>query len=225
MNWDDLKQGLLSDDPAGYVKNLHDSGELKNELPEIDALFGVPQAAEHHPEIDTGIHTLMVVKRAAELSDDVTVRFAALTHDLGKGLTPKEEWPRHINHEVAGVQPIIDLSERLNVPQDISDFAQKVSLHHLKGHRSLEMRPGKIVSLFEDLGAFEDPEVLEKFVKTVQADAQGRLGMENSPYPQADYLRSAFQVAKAVGNEDDTEILMQRRNQAIADVKQELNLS
>tara|TARA_B100001989_G_C24549345_1_gene473209 strand:- start:4299 stop:4991 length:693 start_codon:yes stop_codon:yes gene_type:complete len=220
MKWDDLKQGLSSGDPAAYIQNLRDSGALKEALPEVDVLFGVPQVPEYHPEIDTGIHTLMVVKRAAELSDDVGVRFAALVHDLGKGLTPEEEWPKHIGHEESGVGPVRDVVRRLCVPDDIADLAEKVTRYHLHAHRALEMRPGKIVSLLENIGAFENPENFERFLITVQADKQGRLGMEDKPYPQAEYLRQAHSaVRNSMALERDPERIKIRCNEAVSKLK------
>ena len=222
MTWAELEQGLMSDDPAGYIEGLRESGALKDVLPEVDALFGVPQPEQHHPEIDSGIHTLMVVKRAAALSDDVAVRYAALVHDLGKGLTPEAEWPKHIGHEETGVEPVKEMSQRLGVPEEIAELAEKVTRHHLRAHRSLEMKPGKIVSLLENIGAFEKPDMLEQFVTTVQADAQGRLGMEDRPYPQGEYLRSAFRVAKDVDAQGD--MLSVRRNEAVAELKRALEL-
>ena len=203
----------------------HETGALGAVLPEVEALFGVPQPVEHHPEIDSGIHTVMVLKRASELTDDVNVRFVALVHDLGKGLTPKDQWPKHIGHEEGGVQPVMDISQRLGVPEEATDLAANVTRFHLHAHRSLEMRPGKIVNLLEDIGAFENPEMLEQFVTTVQADAQGRLGKEDEPYPQASYLRSAFQVTKGIdATAHSSEVVKAKRNEAVAGLKSELNL-
>ncbi len=225
ITWEELKKELSGDDPAGYIQNLHETGALEDVLPEVEALFGVPQNAEHHPEIDTGVHTVMALKRASELTDDVNVRFAALVHDLGKGLTPKDQWPKHIGHEEGGVQPVMDVSQRLGVPEDVTDLATKVTRFHLYAHRSLEMRPGKIVKLLENIGAFDNPEMLEQFVTTVQADAQGRLGKEDTPYPQASYLRSAFQVTRGIDSvAHPVEVLKEKRNEAVADLKSELNL-
>ena len=219
MHWEELKKGLLVQDPSMYLTELRHKGVMKEYLPEIDALFGVPQTPEHHPEIDTGIHTLMVVKRAAELSNDVAVRFAALVHDLGKALTPPDQWPQHINHENAGVTPVRELCTRLNVPAVIREFSVKVARYHLKAHRAFEMRPGKIVKLFQDLNAFESPTLLDQFVDAVQADAQGRLGKENIPYHQGVYLREALQSALEVDTDLPEQILISERVKQVSLVK------
>lgn len=225
FNWQMLGSGLASHDPVEYIKELRDSGALKNVLPEVNSLFGVPQTEKYHPEIDTGIHTLMTLKRASELSDDVAVRYAALVHDLGKGLTDPSEWPKHHGHEESGVEPVLNIAKRLNVPLEITDLAVTVARYHLHAHRSLEMRPGKLVKLFEDVNAFENPYKFEQFVMAVQADAQGRLGMEDKPYPQADFLRSLFAVTKDFESDDDDPRFKDKQIMAVAKAKRDYEIT
>lgn len=219
--WDRLAHGLSGDRPDQFIQSLRDTGELKEILPEVDALFGVPQVPEHHPEIDTGVHTLMTLRKAAELSDDVSVRYAALVHDVGKGLTDPQAWPKHHDHEELGVPPVRDIAERLNIPEETAALAEHVARYHLHAHRSFEMKPGKILKLLEETEALDRPDMFEHFVLAVQADAQGRLGMENKPYPQADLLRQTLQAIQAVDVTDlsSDEMVRQVRIQAVKDVK------
>jgi tRNA nucleotidyltransferase (CCA-adding enzyme) len=196
--WKELSRGLMSDDPAAYIESLRDTGALKHLLPEVDVLFGVPQRAEHHPEVDTGLHTLMTLNKAAELGGDLSVRFAALVHDLGKGLTDPNQWPKHPGHEELGVPPIKDISKRLSVPRHISKLATHVAKYHLQAHTAQQLNPKTIVKLFERTGALKSPETFDKFLQAVQADAQGRLGFENRPYPQKDFLRNALNAVRGV---------------------------
>ena len=157
-------------------------------FPELHALFGVPQPEQWHPEIDTGVHTLMVVEQAAKLSDDPVVRFAALTHDLGKGTTPPSEWPRHIAHEQRGVALVEALCDRLKIPNAYRELAVLVSRYHLDAHRVTELRDNTLLELLERLDAFRRPARFEQWVLACEADARGRKGLENREYPQADLL-------------------------------------
>jgi tRNA nucleotidyltransferase (CCA-adding enzyme) len=194
----ELAKALLEATPGAFFGVLRECGALARLFPEIDCLFGVPQSPEHHPEIDTGIHTLMVLAEAARLSPDPSVRFAALTHDLGKGLTPPERWPRHWGHEKAGLVPLQHLAERLKLPHDYRRLAERVLRYHGHCHRALGLRPGTVVDLLQRLDSFRQPDGLASFLLACEADARGRTGFEQRPYPQADWLRAAHQAARAV---------------------------
>ncbi len=196
--WQELSSALMEARPSRCFELLHATGALGVILPELERLFGVEQVAEHHPEIDAGVHTLMVVDQAARLGGTLPARFAALVHDLGKGLTPPEELPRHVGHEKAGLAPIRDVCERLRVSVDCRDLALLVGEHHLVAHRALELKPATIVRLFERLDAFRRPARLEPFLLACEADRRGRAGREDEPYPQADFLRRAHAEASAV---------------------------
>jgi tRNA nucleotidyltransferase (CCA-adding enzyme) len=197
--WQELSGALMAIRPSRFFELLRECGALAVLLPELDRLFGVPQVAEHHPEIDTGIHTLMVVDQAARMNGSLPARFAALVHDLGKGLTPADQLPRHVGHEKAGLAPIRAVSERLRVSVECRELALQVGEHHLVVHRALELRPVTVVRLFERLDAFRRPERLEPFLLACEADRRGRTGREDEPYPQADFLRRAHAEAAAVG--------------------------
>jgi tRNA nucleotidyltransferase (CCA-adding enzyme) len=222
--WVEIARGLSGDNPETFIKGLHETGQLKTILPEVDALFGVPQPPEHHPEIDTGIHTLMTLKRAAELSDDLAVRYAALTHDLGKALTDPKEWPKQHGHEELGIGPAQAITKRLEVPKEISILAEHVVRDHVTAHRALELKPGKIVKLLERINAIQNPDMFEKFILSAQADAQGRLGFEDRPYPQAKLLKSALQAVRDVeinfSDKDLTDdVIIQKKVEAVKEVK------
>jgi tRNA nucleotidyltransferase (CCA-adding enzyme) len=196
--WAELAKALEEAAPAAFFRVLADCGALERLFPEIHALFGVPQPARYHPEIDTGVHTLMVLEQAARLSPDPVVRFAALCHDLGKALTPSEAWPSHHGHETLGLPSLQALCSRYKAPKHYARLAEKVMRHHGQCHRVLEMRPATVVDLLQALDAFRQPDTLEPFLLACQADARGRAGLENSDYPQADYLRQAHAAALAV---------------------------
>jgi tRNA nucleotidyltransferase (CCA-adding enzyme) len=194
----ELAKALAEPEPGAFFEVLRTCGALARLFPEIDRLFGVPQPPEHHPEVDTGVHTLLVLGQAAKLSTDPVVRFAALTHDLGKGLTPPEFWPRHHGHEKAGLTALEKLCERLKAPNAYRRLAEKVMRYHGHCHRALELRPGTVVDLLQRLDAFRKDDALEPFLLACEADARGRPGFEERPYPQADWLRMARQTAAAV---------------------------
>jgi tRNA nucleotidyltransferase (CCA-adding enzyme) len=196
--WQELSSALMESRPSRCFELLHDTGALGVVLPELDRLFGVPQVAEHHPEIDAGVHTLMVVDQAARLGGSLPARFGALVHDLGKGLTPQSEWPRHVGHEKAGLAPIRAVCERLRVSVECRDMALMVGEHHLVAHRALELKPSTVVRLFERLDAFRRPERLAPFLLACEADRRGRTGREDESYPQADFLRAAHAEAAGV---------------------------
>jgi tRNA nucleotidyltransferase (CCA-adding enzyme) len=196
--WQELSSALMETRPSRCFELLRETGALGVVLPEVDRLFGVPQVARHHPEIDAGVHTLMVVDQAARLGAPLPARFAALVHDLGKALTPADRLPRHVGHEKAGLAPIRAVCERLRVSVECRDMALLVGEHHLKVHRALELKPSTVVRLFERLDAFRRPERLEPFLLACEADRRGRTGREDEPYPQADFLRRAHAAAGSV---------------------------
>jgi tRNA nucleotidyltransferase (CCA-adding enzyme) len=193
--WQETARALAEGQPSAYFEVLHACGALAVIAPEIDRLWGVPQSPEHHPEIDTGIHTMMVLEAAARLTPDTTVRFAALTHDLGKGATPESEWPRHFGHEERGAELVDGLCARLRVPNDHRDLALLAARHHGECHRALELRPGTVLGLLEALDAFRRPGRFELFLLACEADFRGRPGYEALDYPQAAWLRRAREAA------------------------------
>ncbi len=196
--WKETAAALAGKDPRIFFESLRACGALRVVFPEIDALFGVPQPAKWHPEVDTGVHTMMVLDVAEELSSDVEVRFAALVHDLGKGTTSADDLPSHPGHEQRGCELIRSLSNRLPVPRSCRDLALIVAEYHTHCHRVLELRDSSVVNVLEKTDAFRRPERFSQFLLACEADARGRLGLEHVEYAQADYLRSAYQAAMAV---------------------------
>jgi tRNA nucleotidyltransferase (CCA-adding enzyme) len=197
--WVETERALGEDRPAVYFEVLRQCGALAAVFPEIAALDGVPQPEKWHPEIDTGLHTMQVLEVAASLSRDTTVRFAALVHDVGKGLTPRERWPSHLGHEEAGATLIEGLCERLRVPNEHRDLAVMVARHHAKLHRAAELRPGTLLELLEALDAFRRPDRFEQCLLACEADARGRgAELRTRPYPQAALVRRAREAAAGV---------------------------
>lgn len=196
--WQEMQKALTEKTPTAFITTLRDCGALQKILPEVDCLFGVPQPEEHHPEIDTGIHTLMVLEQACLLSNDSEVRFAALMHDLGKGTTPEEEWPRHIAHEERGAKIVLTVCKRLRVPNEFRDLAERTARFHLHYHRALELKPATVVKTMEQLDAYRKPERFEKFLLASEADARGRPGFENKEYQQGDFFRQALSASKDI---------------------------
>ncbi len=196
--WQELSRGLLEQQPSRMFLMLRECGALARLLPEIDCLFGVPQPPQHHPEVDTGIHVMLVVDWAARQGYSLPVRFAALMHDLGKGVTPPEFWPKHHGHEAKSVALVRALSERIRVPADCRDLAIAVARDHGNAHRALELRPATVVELLERVDAFRRPTRFEEFLQACECDFRGRPGWEEKPYPSADYLRLALCAAQSV---------------------------
>jgi tRNA nucleotidyltransferase (CCA-adding enzyme) len=194
----ELAKALAEPEPGAFFEVLRTCNALARLFPEIDRLFGVPQPPEHHPEVDAGVHTLLVLAQAVTLSPDPVVRFAALTHDLGKGLTSPECWPRHHGHEKTGLAALDSLCERLKVPNAYRRLAERVMRYHGHCHRALELRPGTVVDLLQRLEALRQNDALEPFLLACEADARGRPGFETRPYPQAQWLRAAREAAVAV---------------------------
>lgn len=197
--WAETRKALTEATPSAFLRSLRECGALKILFPEIDALYGVPQRAQYHPEIDTGIHNEMVVDMAARLApDDDLIGFCAMTHDLGKALTPIEELPKHIMHEERGAAPLRTLAMRLRVPNEHAELGVLCCRLHLLAHRAFELRPETLLGLIEKLDAFRKPQRLEQFITVCEADKRGRLGMAESDYPQGNFLRAAFEAAIAV---------------------------
>ncbi|MEK7666066.1 MAG: multifunctional CCA addition/repair protein [Pseudomonadota bacterium] len=196
--WSELERALGEKQPVRFFEVLRECGALQRLLPELDALFGVPQSPEHHPEIDTGVHTLKVLAQAARLSPDARVRFAALMHDLGKGTTPPEEWPKHLGHEERSVDLVRAVCQRLRTPNEYRDLALLVARYHLHCYRAAELRDATLLETLEALDAFRRPERVEAFLLACEADFRGRTGYEERPFPQADIFRRAFAVARVV---------------------------
>ncbi len=196
--WQETASALAEPRPDVYLQVLRDCGALAVIFPEVDALFGVPQPAKWHPEIDTGVHVLLALEEAARRSFSTEVRFAVLMHDLGKGTTPKAELPRHTGHEQRGVELVIDLCQRLAVPNRFRDLAVAVARNHGLCHRALELRPATLLTLLESLDAFRRGHRVTEFLDACEADARGRTGLADQPYPQRDLLLAAWQAALAV---------------------------
>jgi tRNA nucleotidyltransferase (CCA-adding enzyme) len=196
--WQETLKALQEKRPDIYFEVLRECGALARLFPEIEALFGVPQPERWHPEVDTGVHTLMALRLAAEISDSEAVRFAVLTHDLGKAATPKLLLPRHHGHERRSVEILEQLCERLPVPNRFRDLAMHVARHHGLVHRAAELKPETVVKLIVDVDGLRQPERFEEFLLACEADARGRKGLEQRPYSQADRLRRALRAARAV---------------------------
>jgi len=196
--WQELARGLMEQAPSRMILALRECGALARILPEVDRLFGVPQPERWHPEVDTGIHTLLGLDYAAAHGYALPVRFAVLTHDLGKGTTPKEEWPRHIAHEQRSAALLKPLCQRLRVPNDCRELALVVARFHGLPHRAWELRPETILKLLLDTDALRQPPRFEQFLQACTADYCGRAGYENLPFEQADYLRAALHAAAGI---------------------------
>jgi tRNA nucleotidyltransferase (CCA-adding enzyme) len=227
--WQETEKALRERRASEFFRVLRECGALKPIYPEIDALFGVPQPPEWHPEIDTGLHTMMVLDQAALLSADTKVRFAALVHDLGKGTTPREEWPSHRGHEERSVSLIGGLAERLHLPTEYRELSVIVARYHGNVHRALELKPGTILEFMERADAFRRPQRFAQALLACEADSRGRTGLENLPYPQREYLQAVRDAAAAIKPTPEdiaahagakiAEHLRQRRLRAIADLR------
>ncbi len=196
--WQELARGLMEKTPSRFFETLRSCGALAKIFPEVDALFGVPQPEKYHPEIDCGIHTLLVVDDAARHGYALEVRFAALTHDLGKATTPEEILPRHIGHEPRSVELVKKLSRRLRAPAECRDLALLAARYHGDIHRAFELRAGTIIKLFQSADAWRRPERFGQLLQVCASDTRGRTGHEKDDYPQAGYLLELLSVARAV---------------------------
>ncbi len=196
--WQELEKALAAPQPSLFFTALRDAGALATLFPEVEMLFGVPQVAKWHPEIDTGIHVMMVIDQAAKLSDEITVRFAALCHDLGKGTTPEDILPHHYGHEIRSVKLSKKLCARLRVPKEIETFALKFAEYHTHIHLLFEMKAATILKVIEALDAFRRPERFKHFLLAGEADSRGRTGYEDSDVPQIDAFQQCFDAAQLI---------------------------
>lgn len=228
--WKETSRALMEDHADVYFSVLRECGALKVLFPEIDALFGVPQRPQYHPEIDCGVHTLMSLRQACRQNYSLDVRFAALTHDLGKALTPADILPKHTLHEERGVPVVEGLCKRLKVPSQIQKTALVVCKEHLKCHQITHLKAGTLWRLLQRLDVLRNPERVEHFVQTCECDARGRLGFEDRAYPQADYVRQAMEIVRKIKanhlpshiqGADIGEALIQKRIDALAEFKQQ----
>ena len=232
--WKETSRALMEADADVYFEVLRQCQALKVLFPELDALFGVPQRPEYHPEIDCGIHTLMSLKQACQAGYSLEVRFAVLVHDLGKALTPKEELPRHIMHEERGVAPVTAVCDRLKVPTIIKQLSIAVCKEHLKCHQAFTLKAGTLWRLLQRLDVLRRPERVEAYVQACECDAKGRLGLEDRAYPQAQYILDAMHIVRnikasdlppEIRGPDIGEMLIQKRIEAIATFKQQTQQS
>lgn len=196
--WKETLAALTDGNARVFFECLRNCHALAVVFPEVDALFGIPQPEKWHPEIDTGLHTMMVLEQAERLGAGADVRFAALVHDLGKGTTRKEDLPRHPGHEGRGVKLIRELAQRLPVPKGFRELAIAVAGFHTHCHREAELRDTTVLRVLEKTDAFRRPERFEKFLQSCEADARGRTGLEDRDYPQADAMRASFAAAASV---------------------------
>ena len=226
--WKETARALMEDHADEYFETLRACGALKVLFPELDALYGVPQRPEYHPEIDCGIHTMMSLQQACKANYSLEVRFAVLMHDLGKALTPVDELPRHIMHEERGIAPVTEVCDRLKVPTHTKQLAIAVCKEHLKCHQALTLKPGTLWRLLQRLDVLRRPERVEAYVQTCECDSRGRLGLENREYPQAQYVLDAMEVVRGIKAQDLPpdiqgpdigEMLIQRRIKAIEALK------
>jgi tRNA nucleotidyltransferase (CCA-adding enzyme) len=230
--WQETERALGEARPEVYFQVLRECGALAVIFPEVDALFGVPQPPRWHPEVDTGVHVLLALRYAADQGAPDIVRFAVLTHDLGKAATPRDKWPSHHGHEEFGVPLIEDLCERLKVPNAYRELAILTARHHTLVHRALELKAATVLTLLENCDAFRRPQRFGELLLACEADARGRTGREREPYPQSAYLRAALEAAAAAALSAEErrglagpaigEALRRRRLDAVAGVKASL---
>ena len=233
--WKETERALGERSPDIFIETLRQCGALKVLLPEVERLFGVPQRADYHPEIDTGIHTLMALQQSVRLSDRSAIRFAVLVHDLGKGITPDDVLPSHKGHEARGVALVDDVCDRFKVPNDVRQLALAVTEYHLMCHKAQQLKPETIVNLLKGIGALKSRDKLEDFILCCEADARGRTGFEDRDYPSSNYLRDALSCISAISVADLVEAgldgaeigrqLHLRRTARMADLKQNYSTS
>ena len=230
--WQEIEQAMGGPAPDVFIQVLRDCGALKSILPEVDRLFGVPQPVKYHPEIDTGLHTLLSLQQAVKLSDDAVVRYATLVHDVGKGVTDKDKWPSHYGHETLGLPLLADITERLHVPNEFSKLAAIVCEHHTKLHRIKELRPSTLLKLIESLDGFRRPERVQKFLLACESDAKGRTGLEDRDYPQNEYLTTILSelsqldlgaLLEEANPKNTQEFVQQSRLSLLSDIMARLN--
>jgi tRNA nucleotidyltransferase (CCA-adding enzyme) len=207
----EIKTSLGYNDPEPFFLTLRDCSALRVLWPELDQLFGVPQVPEYHPEIDSGLHTLMTLRQTCRLTDSTVARFAALCHDLGKGTTPEELLPHHYAHEERGAEITESLAKRWKLPQAFRDLAVMTARYHTHTHRALELRPGKLLKLLQAVDCLRKPDRFELFLLVCEADARGRAGLESRDYAQADYLRGAAGILKSVDSGAIAQLAKERK--------------
>ena len=226
--WKETSRALMENHADEYFETLRRCGALKVLFPELDALYGIPQRTEYHPEIDSGIHTMMSLQQACKANYSLDVRFAVLVHDLGKALTPADELPRHIMHEERGVKLVTEVCDRLKVPTNTKQLAIAVCKEHLKCHQALSLKPGTLWRLLQRLDVLRRPERVEAYVQACECDSRGRLGLEDREYPQSQYVLDAMEVVRGIkaqdlppdiSGPDIGEMLIQRRIQALEELK------
>ena len=196
--WAELFKALKEQTPSAFFYTLKNCTALEKIFPEIGCLFGVPQPEKYHPEIDTGLHSMLCLEQAAQLSTSTEVRFAALVHDLGKGITPKENWPHHYGHEKIGLPILEKLCARLRVPNKFKALAMHVMQYHTHCHKAFELRASTLTDALAVLGAFKVNNTLSEFLLACEADAKGRTGLEHTPYPQAEMIKRAAKSAASI---------------------------
>lgn len=214
--WQEMYKALTERNPEVFFTILRECGALQKILPELDCLFGIPQPEKHHPEIDTGLHSMMVLQQATLLSHQPVIRFAALMHDLGKGQTAKQAWPSHHGHEEKGVKIIQSLCQRLRIPNNFRDLAIITSRYHLHVHRAFELKPPTILKTLEGLDAIRKGDRFDSFLLACEADAKGRKGYEHSDYPQADYFKQARERVASIDITPLKELQLQGKQMADA---------
>ncbi len=193
--WAETARALSESQPGRFIETLRACGALARIFPELDRLFGVPQPPGHHPEIDTGVHTLLALEQAVRLGADPVTRFAVLVHDLGKGATPPAEWPRHLGHEQRGAELVRTLCQRMHIPNMYRELGVLTARFHTHCHRALELRPKTLLNTLQGLDALRKPQRFGQFLMACEADARGRLGLEDRAYPQPELMRRALQAA------------------------------
>ena len=233
--WAETVRALGEPRPGKFIETLRECGALARIFPELDRLFGVPQPSSHHPEIDTGFHTLLALEQAVRLEADAVTRFAVLVHDLGKGATPADEWPRHLGHEQRGADLVRAFCQRLRVPNMYRELGVLTARFHTHCHRALELRPKTLLNTLKGLDALRKPQRFEQFLVACEADARGRLGLENRAYPQADFMRRVYQatagapvhplLAQGLSGLTLAEALQRDRLAAITEVRQKYKTS
>jgi tRNA nucleotidyltransferase (CCA-adding enzyme) len=196
--WQELARGLMEQAPSRMFNVLRECGALACILPELDALWGVPQPEQHHPEVDTGVHVMLAIDCAARLACNLPIRFAVLTHDLGKGVTPQEEWPSHHGHEAYSVKLVEQVCKRLKIPNDCRDLAVMTAREHGNIARAMELRANTVVKLFERCDGFRKPQRFVEMLRAAECDQRGRTGFENRAFPQAAYLETLLNAARGV---------------------------
>ena len=196
--WKETERALMQPQPSVFFTTLRECGALRRLMPELDALFGVPQPPKHHPEVDTGLHVMLTLDCTAKLDAPLAVRYAALCHDFGKALTPAEILPSHYGHETSGLPRVDAFSARLKVPADCRELALHVCREHLMVHQARELTPSTLMQLLERVDALRRPARYEEFLIACECDARGRTGLEERDYPQPHYLREALRRIQAV---------------------------